>query len=348
MPQNYGAWQDKSGVPLSIRETPYPTTLAPSQMVVRVHAWAINPCDHILQDMEMSFVKYPVILGEDIAGEVIAVGTAVTRFSVGSRALSFAQGVGGGSTQGGFQNFVIVEESLSAVIPEYLGFEQASVLPLGFSTAAHALANTGYLNLPVPGSVAAKNGGGETMEGKGQRVFIWGGSSSVGSNAIQLAVAAGLEVITTASPRNSELLKKLGATRVIDYKEEDVVAQVVAELDGEGECVGIFQAAGAFDSIAAILEIANLIKSDAFVVTTTPLSDGMVPEGVRAKFLLGSDQNDILGIWGEFLPSALERKEYIVCPEPMVLKTKGLKGIQEGYEVLKGGVSARKVVVIAE
>ena len=348
MPQNYGAWQEKCGTPLSVRETPYPSTLTPCQMVIRVHAWAINPCDLILQEMEMSFVKYPVILGEDIAGEVTAVGSAVTRFSVGSRAISFAQGVSGGSTQGGFQNFVVVEEALSAPIPNHLSFEEASVLPLGFSTAAHALANTEYLALPVPGSVAAKEGRDETGKDRRRSVFIWGGSSSVGSNAIQLAVAAGLEVVTTASPKNFETLKSLGATKMFDYKSEDVVADVVAELNGDAECVGIFQAAGAFDSIASTLDIAKLIKADAFVVTTTPLNDGMVPEGVRAKFLFGSDQTDILGIWSEYLPKALEEKKYAIAPEPMVLQTRGLKAIQEGYMILKNGVSAKKVVVVAE
>ncbi|KAJ6101933.1 Polyketide synthase enoylreductase [Penicillium sp. IBT 16267x] len=319
MPSNHAAWQLKCHTPLEIKKTPYQEALTPTQVLIKVHAWAINPADHILQDTEMAFVSYPVILGEDIAGTIVALGNA-TRFAVNDRVIGFAQGATKGPSMGGFQEYVVVESGLVCRIPDSMLFEQGVVLPLGFSTAAYAL----------------------------KSVLIWGGSSSVGSNAIQLAGAAGLEVLTTASPRNFESLKKLGADMVFDYTAPDVVSQIVRELDARSDCVGMFQAAGFAASLGPILEVASLIKSDVFVVTTMPLQEGVVPEGVRAKMLFGNNQDVILGLWREFLPKALADGTYHAVPESLVMETRGLKGIQKGYDVLRKGVSARKVVVLAE
>jgi len=203
--------------------------------------------------------------------------------------------------------------------------------------------------LEAPGSRSSSLG--DTNQDKGgekKSLLIWGGSSSVGSNAIQFAVASGLEILTTASSRNFESLKKLGADMVFDHTAPDIVSQIVRELDARSNCVGIFQAAGFAASLGPVLEVASLIKSDVFVVTTVPLQENVVPAGVRAKMLFGGDQGVIIGPWREFLPKALEDGTYHAFPDPLVMETRGLKGIQEGYDVLKKGVSARKVVVLAE
>lgn len=343
MPDNRAAWQDEVGIPLSIRPTPYQTDLSPTQILVKPHAWAINPADHFLQDISLPFVKYPVILGEDIAGTVEAVGSeASTHFQTHDRVLAFAQGATRGSAMGGFQEYVVVDMVFTCAIPEGMSFAEASVFPLGFTTAAHALFNSKTLALPgpkvdsVPGSA-------------GKRVLIWGGASSVGGNAIQLACAAGLEVLTTASKKNFEYVKKLGASMVFDYTSESVVADITSELDNSGvPCVGIFQAAGSNDSLGPVFEIAQRTKADMFVITTSPLQGGVVPEGVKAKMLFGNSHDDILGVWTEFLPQALKEAKYIVGPAPLVVETRGLDGIQLGYDILKKGVSARKVVVLAD
>lgn len=343
MPSNRAAWQDAVGIPLSIRQTPYQTNLTPTQILIKPQAWAINPADHILQDLPLPFVKYPVILGEDIAGTIEAVGSgASAHFQVGDRVFAFAQGATRGPDMGGFQEYVVVDMAFTCGIPGERSFAEASVVPLGFTTAAHALFNSKTLALSGPklGSVPGS---------KCKRVLIWGGASSVGGNAIQLARAAGLEVLTTASKKNFEFVEKLGASMVFDYTSDSVVADIISELDSRDvSCVGIFQAAGHNDSLGPCFEIAQRAKGDIFVITTSPLQDGVVPEGVWAKMLLGDSHDDILGMWKEFLPRALEEGKYIVAPEPLVVETRGLKGIQLGYDILKKGVSARKVVVLAE
>ncbi|KAJ5573446.1 oxidoreductase [Penicillium hispanicum] len=343
MPSNRAAWQDQAGTALSIRPLAHPTELAPNQLLVHVQAWAINPCDYMLQDIALPFVKYPVILGEDVAGTVVQAGTeAATRFKINDRVLAFAEGAVHGAAQGGFQEYVVVDSKVTCPIPEWMGYAEASVFPLGLHTAAHGLFNREALALPLPTPNS------DTTSNKDKCVLIWGGASSVGSNAIQLARAAGLDVLVTASAKNFEYVKKLGASKVFDYNRDDVVVQITSELAGGAACVGILQAAGSNDSIEPCLEISRRAKDDILVITTTPPQEGVVPDGVRAKMIFGFEQEDTRAVWEEFLPRALEKRAFLVAPEPWVMDTKGIDGIQEGFDALRKGVSAKKIVVLAE
>ena len=341
MPANRAAWQDKPGVKLSIRPTPYPSTLAQNELLIKPHAWAINPADHIVQDSEeLSFIAYPLILGEDVAGKVVSVGSAATaRFKPGDRILAVATGSGLGRPEmGGFQEYVIVDAGLACHIPDAMSFAEASVFPLCVATPAHALFSKDFLALPSPKVKTVPTG---------KSVLVWGGSSAVGGNAIQLAKAAGFEVLATSSPRNFDYVKGLGASKVFDYSSQTVIADLVAELD-RTNCAGIFQAAG---SAEPCLQIADQATADLFVATATPVPEDMVPNNVRAKMVFGSTLADSeigLAIFEDFLPKALARGVYKVAPEPLMIGTKGLDGIQEGLDVLRKGVSAKKVVVVAE
>ena len=134
---------------------------------------------------------------------------------------------------------------------------------------------------------------------------------------------------------------------MFDYSDETVTADVVAELDRTA-CAGIFQAAG---SVEVCLHISDKAKGDLFVATTTPIAEDKVPSGVRAKMGTVSTLTDNeIGpaIFEDFLPTALSQRKYTVAPEPLVIGTKGLEGIQEGFDTLRNGVSAKKVVIVAE
>jgi NADPH:quinone reductase-like Zn-dependent oxidoreductase len=96
----------------------------------------------------------------------------------------------------------------------------------------------------------------------GQTLLVWGGSTSVGSNAIQLALAAGYEVITTASPKNFDYVRRLGATKVFDYRSKTVVEDVIGALRNK-------QSAGAIaigdNSTEACIDILAASKGKKFV-----------------------------------------------------------------------------------
>lgn len=113
------------------------------------------------------------------------------------------------------------------------------MLPLAISTAAAGLYLPGYLGLDLP----SPNANPDTEKKKKKTVLIWGGSSSVGATAIQLARASGLNVITTASMSNFAFVRDLGAVAVFDYRSESVVQDIVREIQGlGGEFVGIYDA----------------------------------------------------------------------------------------------------------
>ncbi len=138
MPTNRAAWQDKPGIKLLIRPAPYPNDLTPNQILLQLHAWAINPADHFIQDCDaISFIKYPLILGEDAAGTIVSVGTAsATRFKPNDRILAVTTGSALGRPEmGGFQEYVIVDSRLACHIPDFISFAEASVFKRLFGSA---------------------------------------------------------------------------------------------------------------------------------------------------------------------------------------------------------------------
>lgn len=246
LPINRALWQDSHGVPGAIRDSSLPTSdeLGDRKVLVKVHAWAINPCDHMLQDRNMA--QYPIILGCDVAGTVEAVAsgsTAASKFSVGDRIFGF-------NFNFGFQDYVALEDRLIAKIPGDMAYRDVVGFGLCSATSAMFLFGKDYLHLDMPKIGASK---------KGQSILVWGGSSAVGSNAIQLAAGAGYDIISTCSKRNFDHVKSLGATQVFDYNDPDVTEKIAAELD-KGECAGIFMAAGLNDGNAAALKVAGATK----------------------------------------------------------------------------------------
>ena len=114
-----------------------------------------------------------------------------------------------------FQLYTTCREILVSVVPDSLPLENAAVLPLSVSTAASGLYC--QLKLPLP-SLAPK--------ATGQSILIWGGSSSCGSSTIQLAVASGLKVVTTAGKANHDYVRSLGASEVFDHADADVIEKI--------------------------------------------------------------------------------------------------------------------------
>jgi NADPH:quinone reductase-like Zn-dependent oxidoreductase len=107
---------------------------------------AVNPIDWVLQSqgtgMAFRWIKFPSILGNDVAGEVIQIGHKVTRFKVGDRVLGQAMSTDqkiNNAAYGGFQLYTVLLEQITSPIPDHLSFESASVMPLGFTTAAAGL-----------------------------------------------------------------------------------------------------------------------------------------------------------------------------------------------------------------
>jgi NADPH:quinone reductase-like Zn-dependent oxidoreductase len=183
----------------------------------------------------------------------------------------------GDPKHGGFQLYTTAHEITVSPIPDSLPYENAVVLPLAISTAAAGLYQTDFLALPYP-SVNPKP--------TGKTILIWGGASSVGSTAIQLAVGSGLEVISTASKKNLEYVKALGTKHVIDYSEPTVVEDIVKLLK-ETEFVGAYDAISLPETLKATAEIVSQLGGGKIVTVLAAPAEGL-PSNVTA---VGGENN---------------------------------------------------------
>jgi NADPH:quinone reductase-like Zn-dependent oxidoreductase len=201
---------------MELRDVPEPTA-GPGEVLIRVRAAGLNPTDHKTRDGAARLfwrLELPVVGGNELAGEVAALGAGVTRFTVGDRVFSRVDHL----KMGAFATCAVVEESMVARMPGSLDFAEAAALPLAGLTALQSLRD----HLKVS---------------PGDRVFITGGAGGVGSLAIQLAIWMGATVATTASSQGEELVKSLGAETVVDYKAQKF-KDVVHGYDGAYDTVG--------------------------------------------------------------------------------------------------------------
>lgn len=367
MPTNTAAWYPAKYAKLEVGPAAY-TPPRGNEIVVRNRAVAVNPVDWALPRMGgvgFPWIKAPTVLGSDVAGDVVEVGGQFSRFRVGERVFGHALGTSKArfaASEGAFQDYTVLVEHMAAPIPEAMSYESAAVLPLAASTAACGLFQKDYLALQHP-TVPSRP--------SGRTLLVWGGSTSVGSNAIQLAVAAGYEVVSTASPRNFDYLRGLGASRVFDYNSNTVVRDIVAVLKGKALAGALAIGAG---STAPCLDIVHACKGDKFVATASaavslnalPERGGLTPSmifkfvtsgialamkarrrNIRTKFIFGDSLADNeVGpmLYRDFLPKALAAGTYVAAPEPLVVGH-GLEAVQAAFDAQREGVSARKIVV---
>lgn len=370
MSDNTAAWIDSPYANLAVREAPMPTP-GPGQLVVEVRAVAVNPLDAIIQSngaVMYGWLDYPVILGEDVAGVVVEIGEGVRGFAVGDRVVAYAMGLEKGRdavSGSGFQAYVAVDAGVTALLPTAVAFEDAVVLPLAVSTAAAGLFEKDQLGLEYSrlGSAAPRD----------EVVVIWGGATAVGGNAIQLARAAGYRVVTTASPKNHDRMRRLGADAVFDYRDRDAAVRIIEEVGG-ARVAGVL--AIAVGSAEPCLRIARATGATRIAMASPPVSFYDQPRrrglslarirlfltlgtrtallqvrsrvrGITPSFVWGSAiATSSVGpaVWGGYLPTALASGDHQLYPEPRIAG-EGLAAIQPAIDTLRGGVSAQKLVI---
>lgn len=187
----------------------------PGTLIIGVHAAGINPFDYKVRDGAMRHaipLQFPKILGMDLSGKVVELGSGVTGFSIGDEVYGQAAFFGGG---GSIAELTIAMPSSLSAKPKNINFEEAAAIPLTAVSAYQALIDN--MNLSI-----------------GQKILIHGGGGGIGSMAIQLAKHLGAYVATTVATKDIDYVKKLGADVVIDYqteKFEDVIKDYNSVLD---------------------------------------------------------------------------------------------------------------------
>src|SRR6059036_2489934 len=190
---------------LRLEEIEKPTA-GDDEILIKVRAAAVNPLDLLFRGTSymvrmITGLRKPkdTRLGVDVAGQVEAVGRNVTQFKLGDAVF--------GTCKGAFAEYVCTSESALVVKPDNVTFEQAASVPIAAITALQGLRLGGLGN---KGHIQP-----------GQKVLINGASGGVGTFAVQIAKSFGADVTGVCSTRNLDLVKSIGADRVIDYTKED-------------------------------------------------------------------------------------------------------------------------------
>jgi NADPH:quinone reductase-like Zn-dependent oxidoreductase len=198
--------------------------VGPNGVQVRLHAASVNPVDWKLRQGLLHAVMpvvFPVIWGRDLSGVVAEVGPSVTLFKPGDEVYGMKDGYVGKTYRGTYAEYVVAPEKSLAPKPRNLSYEEAAAVPASALTAWQALVRQGKLK-------------------RGQRVLIHAGAGGVGVMAIQIAKAFGAYVAATASTRNQDFLRELGADLAIDYTREkidQIRPKFDLALDGVGKSV---------------------------------------------------------------------------------------------------------------
>ena len=195
---------------LSIGEIPTPEP-GPNEIRVKVHAASLNPVDYKLAGRGNDNWAYPHVLGLDVAGTVDAIGSDVVQWRTGDRVFYH----GDLSKPGGYAEYAITTGHTTAKIPDNVSFAEAAAIPCAGLTAYEAVVR----RLGVQPE---------------HTVWMQGGAGGVGGFAVQICKQIGATIITTASGRNHEFVKSLGADHVIDYNTEHVVNTIMSITNDRG------------------------------------------------------------------------------------------------------------------
>lgn len=296
---------------LHIEEIPQPQ-IKPDQVLVKVYATTVNPIDWKIRKGMLRFLpglQFPLVLGFDISGEVVAVGDRVTQFKVGD--LVYAST---GLPGGGYAELVTIPEKVAALKPTSMTHEEAAAVPGAALTALQALRDQGHVQSE-------------------QAVLVNGASGGVGSFAVQIAKALNATVTAVCSTKNIDWVQSLGADRVIDYTSQDFTRDTV-QYDI------IFDAVGkrSFSTCRPAL------KSNGIYITTLPNSDtglwailtSFLP-GQKAKFVFQTPSGKDLTYLKELIEAGKLRS--------VIDRTYLLENIVEAHTYSETEHAAGKIVI---
>lgn len=325
---------------LKYDDIPTPT-IRDDQVLVKIRAAAMNHLDLWVRK-GIPGVPLPCILGSDGAGCVVDVGSKVTSFHPGDRVMiqpltycgvcHFCQqgkenycdawGIFGENQDGTQCEYMAVDETHIRSIPDHLDFVEASAFSLVAQTALAMLVRRAKIQ-------------------RGEAVFIWGGTSGVGSIGIQIAKARGAIVYTaTGSEKKSSVAKELGADEVVNYTKTDIVKWIMEKTNGRGVDV-VMEHVGALTWRTSM----NILGKGGRLVTCGATTGPKVNLDIRHLFykqqsILGSTMGDAAAM-DEAL-DLLKKKKI----RPLVDRTFPMKDIKKAHTYLEQNKQIGKVVLI--
>lgn len=280
------------------------------QVLVQVYASSLNPFDTLVRAgyiRDSVPLELPVTLGGDIAGEIVGVGEGVDGFIVGDKVFGQANVVAGNS--GAFAEYAATAVGQVGRAPANCSMQEAASLPLVGVSALQAL--TEHINLHA-----------------GRKLFIHGGAGGIGAIAVQIAKHIGAYVAVTATGDDIQLAEKLGADKVIDYKQQDF-SEVLEGYDA------------AYDTVGGkdFVKMLGILKEGGVAVTmiANPDKEKAKEYGVTAIDQLTSVTTQKLDALCELIESGVVK--------PNVGKVFALADIQQAFEARESGKIHGKIVL---
>ncbi|MEQ5806478.1 zinc-dependent alcohol dehydrogenase family protein [Alteromonas sp. NFXS44] len=238
-------------------------TVGTNEVLVRIMASGVNPIDYKIRTGQAPYAEpeLPAVLGTDLAGVVEAVGSEVSKFTVGDEVYGLTGGVRG--LQGSLAEFVAVDADLLAIKPQNISMREAAAIPLVFLTAWEGLVDKANVSA-------------------GQHVLVQGGAGGVGHMAVQIARAKGATVFATASAAKQHIIESYGAT-FIDYNRQNVTDYVQTHAAGLGFDVVYDTVGGSIldDSLVAVKPYGHVLSCYAFA------EHNLAPGSLRCATLSG-------------------------------------------------------------
>ena len=324
----------KSRITVVKRQIPTPKA---HQILVRNHALAINPVDWKIQDRGFFVNKYPTVLGSDISGTVEAVGEGVTRFKQGDCIAGFAGVIFNSDIdQGAFQEYTLLYDHATTKLPEDMSFEEGSILPMSVATAGVGI----FLCLDIPRPSDKKQNGG---------FLVWGSSSSVGTAVVQIASSLGFTVFAVSSPQHHDYAKKLGAKAAFDYKDPNVVDNIISAIKSENTGLDyVYDTISENGSSIQSAKVLGALGGGKLTLTLPWPEDAEKHANVTVSNTAGYkvvlDKEFGAWLFNDWLENALANKSYV--PTPAIKKVEGrIEAVQKAMDMHKAGVSGKKLVL---
>ncbi|KAJ5973880.1 hypothetical protein N7481_011090 [Penicillium waksmanii] len=357
---------------LQLRPTPKP---GPNDLLIAVKSVALNPADAIMRDQGLFIPTstYPTVIGFDMAGLVLEVGVNVPpSFKPNTRIAAYSASVWKACDPdyGPFQEFCLVPWQHGVALPDTMSWNRGSTLPVSVQVPLCAWDMMGIPRLGMGmgmGELSQTDDSAPITAQKTEALLIWGASSSVGTMGVQTArilrddsTSSFGAVYATAGAVNLDYVSSLGADRVFDYKDAQVVDAIISAAERDGLVIRFcFLATGLLGPCQAVLKAFRrgggiTMTTLSKIASAPPVpQDAEVVNGVETIFLMPSmveeESLEQFRYWiGTWLRENLAKGGVKPSPEPSVVG-KGLGAINAGLDKLRQGVSCTKLVVeIAE
>ncbi|KAF4419332.1 Zinc-binding alcohol dehydrogenase domain-containing cipB [Fusarium acutatum] len=337
MSQNRGAVNPAARAPLEVRPLDTPTP-GPGDILVKNELIAINPVEVSITKNDLFKSNYPCVIGTSFGGEVVDVGEGVSDFKVGDKVAVYASPTDG-DKYAAYQAYALAKVDTTILVPEVIDLAVPVSMNGNLTTVVGMISATAGVPKPdIENEVAST----------GKKILIYGGTSNLGSLAVQYVRRAGYSVVTTTSPKHKGFVETLGADNIIDHSQD------------RDTLVKAFIAEGPYDIVVDTISYPNTVSILADVLaaqgggtvyaTMPPFGPETLPQGVVRHytswpFVLHKEGNEHFTRWAfhEFFAKGIASGKLV--PTQIERVSGGFEAINSALDILGKGVSNSKVVV---